>query len=315
MKKLFLSAIAAMFFIACMAQNGASLKLNPEKNKVYNFHLKSDQAITQTVNGNQQNVESKTDYAVSFKMVDKTADFIVAEITFDTLITNTNTMGRQVNISSAVEGDIKSSETTDILSCIMNRLSKNTLYVKIDYSGKPLEILNLKMVSGMITQDTSDITLEEPMAGAVKNQISNIVSDNTLKTMIEAFTYCLPNREVSNGDKWDITQKTNSGGMMLNIKTTYDLNAINGNDADVTAESTIKADENAAPLKQGGATITYDDLSGLGKSDMVIDMTTGLVTESRTKTHITGNLGVSAPGVSMQIPMDINSESVVTRDK
>ena len=102
---------------------------------------------------------------------------------------------------------------------------------------------------------------------------------------------------------------------MLNIKTTYDLNAINGNDADVTAESTIKADENAAPLKQGGATITYDDLSGLGKSDMVIDMTTGLVTESRTKTHITGNLGVSAPGVSMQIPMDINSESVVTRDK
>ncbi len=315
MKRLFLSVTAAMFFIAGMAQGGFSLKLNPEMNKVYNFHLKSDQTITQTINGNQQNVDSKTDYAVSFKMVDKTADFIVAEINFDTLITNTNTMGRQVSISSAVEGDIKSSETTDILSCIMNRLSKNTLYVKIDYSGKPLEIVNLKMVSGMITQDTSYITLEEPMAGAVKKQISSIVSDNTLKTMIGAFTYCLPNREVSRGDKWDITQQTNSGGMMLNIKTTYDLKAINGNDADVAAESAIKAEENAAPMQSGGATITYDDLSGLGKSDMVIDMATGLVTESRTKTHITGNLGVSAPGVSMQIPMDINSESVVTRDK
>jgi len=315
MKKLFLTIIASMLLIAAMAQEGINLRLNPEQNKVYSFSLKSDQTIMQTVNGNQQNVDSKTDYAVSFKMVDKTADFIVAEITFDTLITNTNTMGKQVSISSAVEGDIKSSETTDILSCIMNRLSKNTLYVKIDYSGKPLEIVNLKMVSGIITKDTSEITLEEPMAAAVKKQISNVVSDNTLKTMISAFTYCLPNREVSKGDKWDITQQTSSGGMMLNIKTTYDLNDINGNDADVEAESAIRAKENAAPMQSGGATITYDDLSGLGKSVMVIDMATGLLTESRTKTHITGNLGVSAPGVSMQIPMDINSESVITRDK
>ncbi len=315
MKKLFLTIIASMLIITAMAQGGINLRLNPEQNKVYSFSLKSDQTITQTVNGNQQNVDTKTDYAVSFKMVDKTADFIVAEITFDTLITSTNTMGRQVNISSSVEGDMKSSETTDILSCIMNRLTKNTLYVKIDYSGKPLEIVNLKMVSGIITRDTSEITLEEPMAGAVKKQISNVVSDNTLKTMIGAFTYCLPNREVAKGDKWDITQQTNSGGMMLNIKTTYDLNTINGNDADVAAESAIKAEENAAPMQSGGATITYDDLSGLGKSAMVIDMATGLLTESRTKTHITGNLGVSAPGVSMQIPMDINSESLVTRGK
>jgi hypothetical protein len=38
----------------------------------------------------------------------------------------------------------------------------------------------------------------------------------------------------------------------------------------------------------------------------VIDTQTGLLIESSAKTKISGNLGVSAPGMSMQIPMEIN---------
>ena len=44
---------------------------------------------------------------------------------------------------------------------------------------------------------------------------------------------------------------------------------------------------------------------------MVIDTRTGLLIEDKAKTHIAGNLGISAPGMSMQIPMDINGESKV----
>jgi hypothetical protein len=44
---------------------------------------------------------------------------------------------------------------------------------------------------------------------------------------------------------------------------------------------------------------------------MIIDIRTGLIIEGRSKTHIAGNLGVSGPGYSMQIPMDINGESKV----
>ena len=44
---------------------------------------------------------------------------------------------------------------------------------------------------------------------------------------------------------------------------------------------------------------------------MVIDTRTGLLMEDKAKTHIAGNLGVNAPGMSMQIPMDINGESKV----
>lgn len=311
MKKILSAAIIAAFGISMMAQTGVSLKFNPEKNKLYSLKASSEQTITQTVNGVQQVVESHVDYAISLKMIDLTPDFMITEIHIDTLVTKTNTMGKTINISSANEGDIKSLEMADIMSAIMNRLSKNSLYVKIDFAGKPLEIVNAKILAGVILKDTSSITLTGPTAAAVKTQVAGTVSDDNLKAMISMFTWCLPAREVAEGGDWEVKQQMNSGGMLLDVITTYHLKKIDGKNAIVSAESHVKAAENASPIKSGGANVTYDNLQGFGKSDMVIDVLTGLVIEEVVKTHITGNLGVSAPGLSMQIPMDINGESKV----
>lgn len=311
MKKILLACIAVLSCITIVAQNSVNLRMNLEKNKVYRLKSVSEQTITQTVNGNQQTTESKVDYTLSLKMIDATADFMITEVHFDTLITNTNTMGKIVTISSVKEGDIKSTEMADVMSCIMNRLCKNALYVKMDFAGRPFEIVNSKMLSDIIMKDTSSITLTGPTAAAVKKQIISTVGDNSLKTMIEMFTWRLPGKEVSTGDNWNVTQQSNSGGMMLDIMTTYHLDGISDNNADMTAESNIKASENANPIESGGATVTYDDLKGISKSNMVIDIRTGLVIKETAKTHIAGNLGISAPGFSMQMPMDINGETKV----
>jgi hypothetical protein len=311
MKKIFLSFVSVVFCLAVTAQNGINLKLNLEKNKVYRFSSVSQQTINQTVNGNQQTVESENRNAISLKMIDVTAGFMITEIHLDTLITNTNTMGKVVNISSVNEGDIKSTELADVMSCIMNRLSKSAMYIKMDFTGKVLEIVNSKMLSDVILKDTSLIALTGPMASAVKTQIKNMVSDNSLITMIEMFTHYLPGKNVSPGDNWNMALTTNAGGMSLDITTDFKLDGIKGNNANVAAESNIKASENAGPMMAGGAAITYDDLNGLSKSTMVIDIRSGLVIENNAKTHIAGNLGVSGPGFSMQIPMDINGTAKI----
>jgi hypothetical protein len=163
----------------------------------------------------------------------------------------------------------------------------------------------------VIMKDTSSITLTGPIASGVKTQIINMVSDNTLKTMVEMFTRYLPGKQVSAGDNWDVTIRRNSGGMTLDIITRYHLDGVKGDAAYITADSNIKAAENAGPMESSGAKITYDDIKGLSKSNMVINIRTGLLIEDKAKTHIAGNLGVSGPGFSMQIPMDINGESKV----
>jgi len=311
MKKIFLTAVSVMIIIPVMSQQAATLKMNPEKNKVYRLKSVSEQNISQTINGNEQTVQSKTEYTISLKMLDATPEFMVAEVHFDTLITNSNTMGKMSTVNSANEGDIKSSETDAILSAIMNRLSKNAIYVKLDYSGKPLEIVNAKMLCDLILKDTASITLEGVQGTAIKSQISNLISSGTLKTMIGSFTWHLPGNQVSPGDKWIITEQANSGGMLLAISTTHRLESITGNNANISVESSIKAVENAAPIKSGVATVTYDNLSGMSKSSLVIDINTGLVVQDKAKTHISGDLGISGPGFSMQMPMDINGESSV----
>lgn len=313
MKKILFSALMLLIFvIPAMSQKSASMRINLEKNKVYRLKSVSEQTITQTINGNAQTVDSKVNYVLSLKMIDQTPDFMVAEARFDTLITSTNSMGKMTNINSAVDGNIASSETGDIMSSIMNKLSKNAMYVKIDYSGKPLEVINAAMLKDLVLKDTSSITLTGIMRNALKSQIAGAVSESSLKTMIGSFTWILPGKEVSVGDVWKVTQNTNSGGMSLDVVTTYKLESLKDNQAVVTAESVIKPSENAKPIQQAGATVTYDNLQGLSKASMIIDSATGLKISDNAKSHVSGNLGISAPGFSMQMPMDINGETSTT---
>jgi hypothetical protein len=294
-----------------VAQNSADLNLNLEKNKVYRFSLVSEQTIVQTVNGMQQNVESKTNYVLSLKMMDATPDFLVTEVRFDTLKITTNTMGKVSVINSASEGNIAATEAADIMSYFMNRFCKNSLYVKMNFSGKVLDIVNAKMFSSIVLKDTSSITLTGPVAAAIKSQAANMFGDRALKTMIEAFTWNLPDKEAPAGNTWTNTQKMYSGGMTLDITTNYRLDGVKDNAAMINAQADIKASENAEPINSGGAKVTYDDLKGMSKSNLVIDTRTGLLTESSGKTRISGNLGVSMPGMSMQIPMEINGDSKI----
>ncbi len=311
MKTTLLSFFVLLFCTSIIAQNSVNLKLNLEKGKVYRFNSVSEQTVTQTINGNSQTSDSKINNTISIKMIDATADFMITEVRFDSLITSSNAMGKISRISSVSEGNIKSTEIADVMSCFMNRLSKNALYIKMDFTGKVLEVVNAKMLSDLIMKDTSSIVLTGQLASAVKSQLQNLINEKTLKTMVEVFTYNLPGKEVSPGNDWNVTLNTSSGGMALDITTNYHLDGVNGNAANITAESDIKAAANADPIVAGGAKITYDDIKGLGKSTITIDTHTGLLIEDKTKSHTAGNLGINAPGMSMQMPMDIIGESKV----
>jgi len=311
MKKTVCIVIFATLWLAGVGQDKATLRLNLEKNKIYRLCSTTEQTTSQTVQGMAQNVESKTRYVISLKMMDATPDFLVSEIRFDTVDIRSNAMGKTTLISSASEGDVTSQETSALLSYFMHRLTQNPLFVKIDYAGHVIDIVNAQMLSNIILKDTASVTLTGIMGNALKKEIANMVSANSLKNMIETFTWNLPGGEVSKGDSWQIIQKMNTGGMALDIVTSSRLDNVKDHAASVTAQSEIKAAANAAPIQSGGATVSYDGLQGMSKTTLLIDTRTGLPLESSGKTSISGNLGVSAPGVSMQIPLTIKGETIV----
>jgi hypothetical protein len=309
MKKILLSITSIILGVSMMAQTNANLKLNLEKNKVYRFKSSTEQTITQTMNGVPQTTNVKSNSVSSIKMMDATPEFIITEVKFDTINSETNTMGKIVKIYSANEGNMKSTEIGDVMTCIMNRLSKNAVYVKISYNAKIIEIVNSKMLSNILLKDTNLITGSS--APIIKTQIANSINESALKNMIEAFISYLPEKPVSNGEKWNVTTSTNAGGMSLDFTTIFGLDEIKSNIATISAESNIKASDNAKPIEYPGATITYGDLKGIGKSKILLDANTGLTTENSSKTQISGNLSISAQGMNMQMPMEISVDSKV----
>lgn len=309
MKRILFSFTGILMGFSVLAQTGTTLKLNLEKNKVYRLKSASEQTISQTINGMQQNTNVTSNSVVSIKMMDASADFLIAEFRFDTLVTITNAMGKVVNINSANEGNITSTEAGDVMTVFMNRLSKNPLYVKMDYTGKVIELVNAKMLADILLKDTASITGES--AAVTKMQIVNMTSQKALISMAEIFTHNLPGKPVVSGDKWDITETMNSGGMSLDIITTYSLGVIKENAASLTAESAIQASPNAEPLIYGPAKVMYDELKGMGKSDMVLDTRTGLLIQNTAKTHMAGNLNISVQGMNLQMPMEMDGTSKV----
>ncbi|MCU0408166.1 MAG: DUF6263 family protein [Bacteroidales bacterium] len=312
MKSTFLIITAALVCTTGFAQNSTNLRLNPVKNTSCRLRSVSEQTIVQTINGSQQTIETASEYAISMKFVDSSPSFVVAEVRIDTFSISTNAMGKAEKMSSATGGSPESDKSSEVISYFMSRIAKSPLYVKLDFTGKANEIVNHRMVTDMILRDTAKISLPEPAAASVKSQVVNMTGDNTLKTLLDMFTFCLPGKAVSKGESWSFTTTSNAGGMMLEITSTYKFEGMEGTKASVSAESSIRAAANAIPMESGGARITYDDLKGLSKAAIVIDTSTGLVIENSSKTHLAGTLGVSVAGMNMQMPMDINSISKVT---
>ena len=309
MKKIVLLFAVILMGFGVMAQDGTTLKLNLEKNKVYRLKSTSEQTISQTVNGIQQNTNVNSNSTVSIKMMDAAADFMIAEFRFDTLVTITNAMGKIVNINSANEGNISSSEAGEVMTVFMNRLSKNPLYVKMDYTGKVIELVNAKMLSDILLKDTASITGET--ASITKTQVVGMTSEKALISMAEVFTHNLPGKAVVPGDKWDINDNMNSGGMSLDIVTTYSLDGVKDNMANLTAESSFRATPNAEPIQYGPARVTYDDLKGMGKSEVTLDSNTGLVIQNSSKSHLAGNLQISVQGMNLQMPMEMSGTAKI----
>ncbi|MCU0363212.1 MAG: DUF6263 family protein [Bacteroidales bacterium] len=312
MKSTLVLFAAAMICSAGFGQNSATLRLNPVKNTVCKMHSVSEQTIVQTINGNQQTIESASEYAISMKMIDSSPSFIVAEVRIDSFSIGTNTMGKIEKMSSSAGGSLQAENSPEVISYFMNRITKSPLYVKLDFTGKATEIVNAKMVSDMILRDTGSISLPGQLAPAAKAQVAKMAGDNSFKSIIDMFTFCLPGKEVRKGESWSFTTTSNSGGMMLEITSTYKLEGTDGQKANVSAESNIRAAANAIPMESGGARITYDDFKGLSKASLVIDTNTGIVIENSAKTRLAGILGISVAGMNMQMPMEINGTSRIT---
>lgn len=300
MKKIFTTAIALGTGLVLMAQTSAELKLNLEKNKTYRVKSNTEQNITIVVGGNSQQVETKSISSISFKPKAIGADFIQADVQFDTTITKVSMPATEMN--STKPGSISSTNTAEVMNYIYNRYSKLVFNVKLSLSGKVLEISNIKALADDFNKSLDSLQGQIAMQ---KGQLAQLVSEAAVKGNIESITGYLTGKQVNVGDKWTSNLTMSASGMGMTIASNYKLKKLTGTLAEISGESTIEP-SSSEPTQLNGMPVKYD-IRGLGKSTVTADTKSGWVKKSSSKIHLQGNMTVTAQGNDMQIPVEIDS--------
>lgn len=306
MKTIFTFFILAFFSSTVMAQSSINLRYNLEPNKTYKvkYYTKADTKMT--MQGMDQLSEQINMLYFSIKSLNSANDFFMAQVRFDSIF-NSNSMPKTEN-SSANPGNMKSSDAKEITDCFMNRLSKSTLVVKMDYSGHVIDIMNYQVIEKVLLADIDSIKGQAEMS--IKPRIIMMAEKEVLKGMIESITVYAPNKEVKEGDSWETSFKSKNGGFGMLVNSVFVLDNLEENEASLHADVAITpaADK---PMEVNGAKITAD-LKGIGKSEMKINPQTAWIISSTSTMEISGNMNVEAQGQQFQMPLEIKTTSEVT---
>jgi hypothetical protein len=304
MKKIVTTCIAISVSVLLMAQTPVNLKFNLAKDKTYRLKSSSTENTTVTYGGTPQQIETKSISSVSIKPINLGADFVIAEVRFDTIMTTISMPKMELN--STKPGKLSSNDPSEVMNCIMNRLSKAVFNVKFSLSGKVLEISNLKANADAITQGIDSLQGQMAMA---KGRITAMASEAAIKGMIEIITGYLPGKEIVTGDKWTSSIILNSGGIGMNMTYNYKLKKVTGTQAEITGDVTVEP-ASQTPTEMNGAQISYD-VRGLGKSTLTVDAKTGWILKATIKTHNQGNMNIKMQGNDMQMPVETDGTTEI----
>jgi hypothetical protein len=309
MKTMLITLILAFLSSQAWTQKHAMLKFSLEPSIVYRLKSESQQNMSQSMGGMQRNTTVNNTTVVSLKVLEEAKDFMVVEFRFDTIIINTNSAGMSFNINSTDTGDLNSDNIGEVLSVFMSRYCSNPLFAKMTYDGKISEFINLSLFTDYIIKDIDSI--KSQMAPFIKGRAKIMADPKSIKSSIESITVYLPGTKVEVGGSWDQSLDLNSGGMMYLINSHYQLNKIDGDVADIAFESTMDP-AGSEPVVMDGNTIT-NHIRGTSKSNMKVDIRSGMLIESTGKYHMEGDLDVEVQGNQILIPNTIDGETRIYR--
>lgn len=304
MKKILTFIVITIIAFPGISQKKTDLSYKLEINKVYRARTSSAQQTTQTVMGNEQSVQTNSTTVLSLKPLKQMEGEMIAEVRFDTMITIISQPAMEIN--STRPGDLNSADPGKILESIMNRMSNSTFVVKMTNSGRVVQIMNLEPLVQGIMQGTDSI--QGQMADFILARAKTMLEEKSLTTMIESVTAFLPGREIKVGEKWENNSSISGGGMNMTQSTTYTLDKLSKNSADISGEMVIET--LPGTIEMNGAQIT-PDLRGIGKVNISVDPETGWIMNGNIKNQISGEMSVNAQGNALTIPMEINTDSEI----
>lgn len=239
-KKFMVTICVAIVLVAAIGCDKVSASIfTVEKGDKYNVHMANFQETVMIFNNQELKTKQVMDMNLSMKIinVDKEKN-VTIYYTYESIKNSVDSAGKQMSYDSTQDAN------NTILSSIYSGLIGKGFTVKLDDSGKVLEIQGLTDILGSIV-DAVPGTEEQKQA--LKNALHQSFSNEALKSMIEQNMKYYPPENVKVGDSWEHQEQlTVMFPMEIHHKWTI-LNEKNGF-LNMDVQSTITVDTQHNPV-------------------------------------------------------------------
>jgi len=285
-------------------------RLHLQKGKKYFVKTITDQQITQTITGQEQNMEQTTGMGMDFDITDVNdkGDVWIRYTYRWVNFRQKGPMGEVVYDSS--QKDVNVPPAAQWFAALLNE----GFSVKLTPHGKAVQVEGLDKIRNNISQKVP----AGPMRENMLKSMEQFLSEEAMKKFVESCSAMYPEREVGVGDSWTKIISM-SVGFPMTIANKYMLKDRKDGVSVLDVTSEIKSDPNAKPMEMGPMKMKYE-LTGTQQGQVRMNEMTGLLLTSKIEQQVSGQVKMimSTPAqaqkpdqpqtpTEMAIPMKIKS--------
>jgi hypothetical protein len=291
--------------ISCLGgSNKIQYQLRLEKGKTYTIRVVTDQKISQTVQGQQQDIKQTIEIKYTFDVEDVDSDGnTTVKVTYQSIRFSQVGPRGEVEYDSSNPSPNIPPEATGLATLVGKSIT-----VKLTPNGQVKEI---KGVDEMIASMIKELNIPEDMKSSMEKSLKEQFGDEALKEMMESNVIEYPKKSVASGDTWS-NKVTVSKGFPMVLENTWKLKERKNGISVIEVSSTIESNTEAEPIKIDSMKISYK-LSGWQKGTMEVQEATGLTKQGQLNQEFSGELRVEgAPQTSKVQTWPIKVESRIS---
>ncbi len=302
MKKQILFLASLLLASAAFSQSGHKIELNLQPSKSYKIYEITEQDITQTVMGNDQNIKTKMTAAMTFLVKQKKQDNYLIDLTIDSSSISVNSPYMSASYSS----NNKNTEG-DYYSKALSAMQDLVFEVTLSKYGK---IVEFKGIEDMLDSLIKGFGLSSDMVIQLKTQMLQTFGDQALRGSLESITRIYPDHSVKTGESWTDNSSINAG-LQLDFQNDWTLADYKNNQCTINEKSTIKS-TNPDSVVQINGMPAKNNLQGTQNATFQLDSKTGWIISGQSNSSINGSISIQQTDQlpdGMDIPMKINTKT------
>ncbi|HAA12404.1 MAG TPA: hypothetical protein DCE41_12190 [Cytophagales bacterium] len=277
-----LGLFALLFSTPLLAQRPVTLRLNLEKGKTYTVSMSTQQDISQTIMGQDNNIQQEIGFTYALDVLGKKrggehdVDLTFTKVKF----ANETPMG-----GTNYDSENPDSEP-DMQSMAYAAMVDQTLGMKMNNTG---EITDITGINEFLNHLVSFYGIPEgPQREEVRALIDQQFSAEQMMDQFSQLTIVYPENAVKVGDSWEQTQEV-TAGFPLNLVNTYTVQSIEGGEVTLSLSSEVSMGKMTEPMQMNGMEMMYK-LKGTQTGTIIVDAKTGWTQSSQITQNLAGTV-------------------------